>query len=48
MTEIERLRADNAKLKYHAEEMANDIERDQGYYSSMIYYRLDFPKEPDK
>ena len=50
--EIERLQAENAKLRKHAEAMAKDLQQanDSGEWGfiSHGHYRADFPKEPDK
>ena len=50
MTEIEHLQAENAKLRFHADEMEAEIFNMSAYDSNdaVIAYRLDFPKEPDK
>ena len=50
MTEIERLQAENAKLRKHADAMEAEIFNLSAYDSNdaVIAYHLDFPKEPDK
>ena len=47
---IERLQAENAKLRKHAEAMEAEIFNLSAYDSNdaVIAFRADFPKEPDK
>jgi hypothetical protein len=37
---------ENAKLRKHAKEMADELERLEEFHPYMSAYRADFPKEP--